>query len=411
MTFKDLEKKFHTLINTIQQKGGHLVFVGGCVRDILRGIEPKDFDAEVYNLSSEDLLSALGEIDQVKTIGKKFGVFYLTDYKIEIALPRLEQKIAKGHKGFDIKTYPSLSFKEASIRRDLTINSMGWDPIEKKLLDPWNGQRDLKNKVLRATNLETFGEDPLRALRVAQFMARFKMHPDASLKNLCAAQDLSELSMDRLLAEFKKLLMMGIKPSYGLRFLKETNLLSFFADICPTDSILEALDEAALYDEKDFAFMLAILTVDASFIQVKLFFQIMNLPKETQEVVYFLQSLTLCFFNRLKEGDEGYAYREMAAYCYEHRYLPHKFLTFLKFTRNLEEGNLKADHYKVFDRKKIQPIIKGNHILKWRPETSPQEFSGILKECHRLQLKENISDELVIWDRWQENQNLNKEKR
>jgi tRNA nucleotidyltransferase/poly(A) polymerase len=403
MTFKDLEKKFQPIIQIIKEKGGHLIFVGGCVRDILANITPKDFDAEVYNLSSDDLLTTLEKMGNVRTIGKKFGIFYLAKYKIEIALPRLEQKTSKGHKGFDIKTYPTLSFREASIRRDLTINSMGWDPETKELLDPWDGQKDLKSKTLRATSLETFGEDPLRALRVAQFAARFKMHPDATLKNLCATQDLSELSMDRLLGEFKKLLVMGIKPSYGIRFLIETNLMRFFADIRPTDFIIEALDAAVSYTEKDFAFMLALLMIETPLPQVEYFFEIINLPKETKGVVQFLHSLKNSFYQNLKneDEDEGYAYRLMAAKCYEEPYTPHKFLMLLKLGLGLKDGQNKADSYKAFDRRKIQPIIKGKHLLKWCPSIKPKEFSKILDACHTIQLKEELYEEQLIWDRFQ----------
>lgn len=271
MTFSELEKKFQPLIDTIRSKGGHLIFVGGCVRDILRKEEPKDFDAEVYLLPKEELLKVLEEVDHVKTIGKKFGVFYLTNQKIEIALPRLEQKIGKGHNDFDISIYPQLSFEEASMRRDLTINSMGWNPETHTLLDPWNGQNDLKNKVLRATSVRTFEEDPLRALRVAQFAARFDMQPDRTLRRLCEKQELADLSMDRLLMEIKKLLVLGKKPSNGMRFLRDTNLLRFFAHIYPSDAVLGALDKAVYYEDNDFAFMLSLLTIETSFPQVEHF--------------------------------------------------------------------------------------------------------------------------------------------
>ncbi|NIR60671.1 MAG: polynucleotide adenylyltransferase, partial [Gammaproteobacteria bacterium] len=112
-------------------------------------------------------------------------------------LPRRDSKRGPGHRGFDIAFDPGLDFTEASRRRDLTINSIGLDPLSGEILDPHGGRGDLDRRVLRATDARHFAEDPLRGLRAAQFAARLEMSPDAELTALCRRLDLSELAPER----------------------------------------------------------------------------------------------------------------------------------------------------------------------------------------------------------------------
>jgi tRNA nucleotidyltransferase/poly(A) polymerase len=407
MTFKDLQEKFHGLIIEVQRHGGNLVFVGGCVRDILLRQTPKDFDAEVYGIDPEALERVLKKFGSVKTIGKRFGIFYLIGLGIEVALPRLEKKISKGHKGFDIALDPSLSFQIASLRRDLTINSMGYDPLNDQLLDPWDGQEDLRAAILRATNPHSFGEDPLRALRVAQFAARFSMKPSDELIHLCAAQDLSELPSERILEEIKKLLMKGIRPSYGLIFLKDAHLLRFFPELTITEALLAWVDQAALKRiegqlEIDFPFMLSLLVLPMAD-ETSHYSFLKRLGVSTKcfkTVLLFQQAFPL--FQSL--GEEGY--RRIAFSFYDAGVNLEKFLTFIEIILGNATLYNGFEHQGAFEREKILPIIKAHHLLKWSPDISPQDFSKILKACHSIQLQEGLFEADAIWGRFQENQNL-----
>jgi tRNA nucleotidyltransferase (CCA-adding enzyme) len=215
----------------VARQGGRAILVGGYVRDRLLGIESKDIDIEVFGLSFEKLERLLSSLGEVIHVGKAFGVFRVKGLDADFSLPRRDSKVRPGHTGFDVAYDPGMSFVEAARRRDLTMNSIGLDPLTLEYLDPHGGRRDLRDKRLRATDPRHFPEDPLRGLRVAGFAARFEMAPDDELKKLCSGLDLSELSAERVFAELEKLLLRSEKPSIGFELLRETRLLRFFPEI------------------------------------------------------------------------------------------------------------------------------------------------------------------------------------
>ncbi len=140
--------------------------VGGAVRDRLLGLPVKDVDWVVTGATPERM-AELG----YKPVGKDFPVFLHPETHEEYALARTERKIARGYSGFSFNTDPSITIEQDLARRDLTINAMAEDE-QGRLIDPYGGQRDLENRVLRHVS-EAFVEDPLRVLRIARFAARF----------------------------------------------------------------------------------------------------------------------------------------------------------------------------------------------------------------------------------------------
>ncbi len=208
--------------------GARALCVGGSVRDMAMGLPPHDWDMEVYGLNPAQLEEALKGYGNVVFAGKIYGVYRLSNPPLDVSLPRKDRLRGKSHKDFDVTIDGRLSFEEAFRRRDLTMNSVGLDPLTHEWIDPFEGVRDIHAKVLRATNTQTFMEDPLRALRVAQFMGRFDMSPDLSLIQLCQKMDLSFVSGERIYWEFMKLLTLSQKPSRGFEFLRQTGLLRFF---------------------------------------------------------------------------------------------------------------------------------------------------------------------------------------
>ena len=221
------------LANAIHQQGGQPILVGGSVRDYLLGQRlPKDLDLEVYCLEVNELEGVLSQFGKVLRVGKSFGVLKLITQHAEydVSLPRRESKSGKGHKGFLVNADPQMTFEEASARRDFTVNSIGFDPIQQQWLDPHRGQEDLKKEILRHVG-PAFAEDPLRVLRGAQFAARlnFQMVPETI--ELCQTLDLNELSRERLLGEFVKLLLRAERPSIGLEILRKTKALRFFPEL------------------------------------------------------------------------------------------------------------------------------------------------------------------------------------
>ena len=140
--------------------------VGGAVRDKLLGIKPSEHDWVVVGASPEEMLR-LG----YRQVGKDFPVFLHPETKDEYALARTERKTAPGYTGFIVHATPDVSLEEDLKRRDLTINAIAEDE-NGKLIDPFHGQEDLQNGLLRHIS-PAFAEDPVRILRVARFAARF----------------------------------------------------------------------------------------------------------------------------------------------------------------------------------------------------------------------------------------------
>ena len=226
-----LDPRSVEIAKAVRDAGGRAIVVGGCVRDHLLGVRSKDVDIEVFGLGVERLEALLAGFGKVYTVGRAFGVFRVGSIDVDFSLPRRDSKRGPGHRGFDVAPDPSLDFAEAARRRDLTVNSIGIDPLTGEVLDPHEGRRDLERRVLRATDPAHFPEDPLRGLRVAQFAARLEMTPDDALIALCRQLDLSELSGERVFDEFKKLLIRAAKPSIGFKVLEDTGQLRFFPEI------------------------------------------------------------------------------------------------------------------------------------------------------------------------------------
>lgn len=140
--------------------------VGGCVRDRLLNLPVSDIDWVVTGATAEAMLE-LG----FKPVGKDFPVFLHPETRQEYALARSERKTAAGYHGFEFDTDPTISIEQDLLRRDLTINAMA-ENEDGELIDPYDGQNDLKARILRHVS-EAFSEDPVRVLRVARFAARY----------------------------------------------------------------------------------------------------------------------------------------------------------------------------------------------------------------------------------------------
>ncbi len=220
----NIPEKIIKLAETIKQNGGRAMLVGGCVRDGLMDIAPKDFDVEVYGIEPSKLRGILDSFGKVDAVGEAFTVYKIGN-DLDVSLPRREKKVSRGHKGFVVEGDKDMSFAEASKRRDFTINAILKDALTGEIIDCYNGCEDIEKKVLRVVSQETFAEDSLRVLRAAQFAARFKFDIDAETVEICRQIDVSDLPKERIWSELEKLLLKAEKPSIGLQWLYDLGVV------------------------------------------------------------------------------------------------------------------------------------------------------------------------------------------
>lgn len=208
--------------------------VGGSVRDWLLGLQPKDFDVEVPGVDFETLHRVLAPFGATDVVGRSFGVIKLRlgGAEYDFSLPRRESKTGAGHRGFAVQPEPLLSAKEAAARRDFTLNAIAYDPFADALIDPLEGERDLRAGVLRHTG-PAFTEDPLRVLRAFQLAARFDLTLAPETAALCRSIQASygELPVERVWGEWAKWAEKSVRPSRGLAVLQETDWLRHFPEL------------------------------------------------------------------------------------------------------------------------------------------------------------------------------------
>jgi tRNA nucleotidyltransferase (CCA-adding enzyme) len=211
------------IAHAVRSAGGRALIVGGWVRDQLLGLADKDIDFEVFGLPAGRLRELLETIGPVNAVGESFTVYKVAD--IDVALPRVESKVGRGHKGFAVTGDPMLSPEAAARRRDFTINAIAFDPLTEDLIDPYDGRKDLERRILRAVDARTFPEDSLRVLRALQFVARFEFTLDPATRDLCRRIPLDDLPSERIWGEMEKLLLRARRPSIGFALALELGVL------------------------------------------------------------------------------------------------------------------------------------------------------------------------------------------
>ncbi len=202
-----------------------IYLVGGAVRDQLLGLSVHERDWVVVG-------SHVDEMQQLdyRQVGKDFPVFLHPKTNEEYALARTERKMALGYHGFEVHAAPNITLEEDLLRRDLTINAIAQDD-KGELIDPFNGQQDLKNKTLRHVSA-AFAEDPVRILRLARFAARFA-HLGFSvadetmqlMREMVEAGEVDALVAERVWAELNKALAEKT-PSCFFEVLRECGALA-----------------------------------------------------------------------------------------------------------------------------------------------------------------------------------------
>jgi tRNA nucleotidyltransferase (CCA-adding enzyme) len=215
---------------------GHRTFVvGGAVRDALLGMEPKDFDLEVYGIPYDKLAGLLAHHGHIDLVGKSFGVVKMAasgGAMYDFSIPRRENKIGLHHRDFRTSYDESITPREAASRRDFTINAIAYDPSTDRILDFFGGCGDLRNRVLRATS-SAFPEDPLRVLRGMQLACRFDLTLDQTTAGLCRtiAGEYGTIPRERVAEEFMKWAVKSPRPSRIFEYLERSGWVIHFPEI------------------------------------------------------------------------------------------------------------------------------------------------------------------------------------
>lgn len=250
-----------TVFDDIEAYGGRVYIVGGRVRDeILHLSQEHDIDVEVHHLTYRQLKDILSKYGSVNTFGESFAIIQLDTLKgYDFALPRREKKIGDKHQDFEVMIDPHLSLEKSIQRRDLTMNALIYDYHNDQIIDLCGGVDDIQHKVIRCVNPQTFREDPLRVLRIAQFMSRFEMTVDKETIDLCRymvkEHMLDYLSLERVYKEYCKILMSS-HPSLGFEFLRDIQALP------PYLQILEKTHQRLDYHPEGDVFKHTMLVID-----------------------------------------------------------------------------------------------------------------------------------------------------
>jgi len=215
-----LEDKIEKIAKKIYEQGGKIYLVGGAIRDEILRREIHDKDYCVVGISSDKFQEIFPE---ARKQGKMFEVFCIDN--TQFAMARKETKKGTGHKGFEIETGENISIEEDLKRRDITINSIAKDVLTGEIIDPFDGIKDIQNRIIKATS-EAFKEDPLRVYRVARFSSELDFDvEDRTIEMMESLKsELNSLSEERVFVEFKKALVSN-KPSNFFQVLRKANIL------------------------------------------------------------------------------------------------------------------------------------------------------------------------------------------
>jgi poly(A) polymerase len=212
------------IVRRLRAEGFQAYLVGGCVRDLVMGREPKDYDIST-DATPEQVVKLYPES---LTVGAQFGVVIVprAEGNVEVATFRSDGRYADGRHPSEVRY--AKTPQEDVRRRDFTINGLLLDPLENQVLDYVGGQGDIRARRIRAIGnpLDRFQEDRLRMLRAVRFAARFRFSLDAAVLEAIRklAPLIHDVSAERLRDEILKILTEG-QARRGFELLDETGLL------------------------------------------------------------------------------------------------------------------------------------------------------------------------------------------
>jgi len=238
------------VVRTLSQAGFTALWAGGCVRDLLLGRPPDDYD--VATSARPEQVQAVFGPRRTRAIGASFGVILVHAPRhsgggdVEVATFRTEGPYLDGRRPEHVSFATP---EEDARRRDFTINGMFYDPLAEQVLDFVGGRDDLAGKVVRAIGdpHARFGEDKLRMLRAVRISARFDFELDARTAQAVRAQagEILVVSQERIAQELKKMLVHP-RRARAMTMAHDVQLLTkIFPEVAP---IIATSEDAAVSD-------------------------------------------------------------------------------------------------------------------------------------------------------------------
>lgn len=396
------------ILNSIVHQSGTALLVGGAVRDVFLNLPIKDLDFEVYGLTLEELQQVLEQYGPVSLVGKSFGVLRLHGLDVDWSLPRKDSSGRHPVVAYD----PNMSYEQAFARRDLTVNAMGIDMQTFELIDPFGGLQDLEHKILRAPDLGFFAQDPLRLLRVMQFVGRFEMVVDEQLSQLCATMDLSKVSQERIEKEFTKLFLQSKRPSLGLVWLAKINKIhEFLPGIVLDDQLCMILDTSAQQNYATDLEKLAVMwAVIVSFLDVKNDHEFKQLTKKDKQILVdfmkrlsrhdqiIMQVANLVAYAQIVDNSLTDIQLKWLAFWLAPELSIRLLLKFIAVRYNLSTSNFlinRAGKLQVADQPEV-PLLTGKDFLD---VAQGVQLGNLVKSAYQIQIDEEVTDRLKLKQR------------
>ncbi|BDU49997.1 CCA tRNA nucleotidyltransferase [Haliovirga abyssi] len=238
----NLDKKLINMFNEIIKNGGKPYICGGYIRDYILNIKNKDIDIEVFNVEFQKLYDILNKFGKARIVGESYKIILIGDY--EFSVPK-----------------ENLDIKSAGRRRDFTMNSIYYDFESKKIIDFFNGIEDIKNGIIRLVDDKNIDDDPLRILRIAQFLARLNFKVDEKTEKIAIKnrEKILNIAKERIFIEFEKILLKAKKPSLAFQWMKKIGLLKL---LFPELDRLSEIEQGDKFHPEGDAFTHTMLTLD-----------------------------------------------------------------------------------------------------------------------------------------------------
>lgn len=381
-----INQKAIEICSILQKHNYQAYIVGGCVRDLLLNENPKDYDITT-NAKPEKVMELF---PKTYATGLKHGTITVSmgegvENHFEVTTFRVEGKYLDGRRPEEV-VFVNNIIDDLS-RRDLTINAIAYDPISNVILDPFNGKKDIENRIIRAVGNanERFKEDGLRIMRAARFAARFHYEIDEFTLNAMKnnIDTLLKVSKERIKDELCKILMTN-NPYYGMHLLESAGILQEIIPILkpnsPTTHFLKNLD----FCNKHLETRVACLFVNVKHSLLKE--QLIALKFSNSEIksILFLSEMFEKIETFLKYTDKN-NYKQFIAFVKNNS--PYAWDLALTHFINLSEAiehhiSDKLSKFKdeiVWSRKELQ--INGNDLMELGINPGP-ELKKILDKCY-----------------------------